>query len=81
MLQILMQLGIHSFSITINLLVNVSHKLVSGNPMRLRGSTPKLDICRLKKKNVWKIAKASDLKGDWDKFKARNKLKSVLRKK
>ena len=35
-----------------------------------------------KKNNVWKIAKASDLKEDWDKFKKiRNKLKSVLRKK
>ena len=49
--------------------------------MRLCGSTPKLDICRLKK-DVWKIAKASDLREDWDKFKkARNKLKSVLKKK
>ena len=50
MLQILMQLGTHGSSIKINLLVNVSHKLVSGNLMRLCGSTPKLDICRLKKK-------------------------------
>ena len=34
---------------TINPLVNVSHKVMSGNLMRLRGSTPKLDICHLKK--------------------------------
>ena len=82
MLPILMKLGTHGSSITINLLVNVSHKLMSRNLMRLRGSTPKLDICHLKKKNLWKIAKASDLKEDWDKFRnTRNKLKSVLRKK
>ena len=82
MLPILMQLGTHGSSITINLLVNVSHKLMSRNLMRLCGSTPKLDICHLKKTNLWKIAKASDLKEDWDKFrKIRNKLKSVLRKK
>ena len=35
-----------------------------------------------KKNIVWKIAKASDLKEDWDKFKKiRNKLKSLLKKK
>ena len=34
--------------------------------MRLRGSTPKLDIMSSKKNNVWKIAKAGDLKEDWD---------------
>ena len=39
----------HGSSITINLLVNASHKLMPGNLMRLRGSTPKLDICHLKK--------------------------------
>ena len=34
----------------------------------LRGSTPKLYMSS-KKNIVWKIAKASDLKEDWDKFK------------
>ena len=67
MLLILIQLGTHGSIITIELLLNVFHKLESVNLTHLPGFTPILDICQ----------QASDIKEDWHTFKKfRNKLKS-----
>ena len=58
----------------------MSHKLVSVKLMRLHGSTPKLDTCRLKS-NAWKKPRVRDLKEDRNKFKkVRNKIQIGIKK-